>query len=218
MKGGYGGALAIVNCVLAAAFITMMSFPAAAAPVRILALGDSITAGFGLPPQEALPAKLQQRLKMDGFDVEVVNAGVSGDTTAGGRARLDWALQDKPRYALVELGANDMLRGLDPQQAYANLDAILAGLKKANVTPLLLGMRSIGNWGNEYQHAFDAIYPKLAAKWQVPLYPFLLEGVALNPALNQPDGLHPNAAGVAVIVGRVAPMVEAMLKQGGGED
>lgn len=181
--------------------------------MRILAFGDSITAGYGLAPQDALPVKLAARLEADGFDVRIINGGVSGDTTAGGRARLQWALQDKPRYALVEFGANDMLRGLDPQQAYDNLDAILAGLKEAHVTPMLLGMRAIGNWGKDYQQAFDAIYPKLAAKWNVVLYPFLLDAIALDPALNQGDGLHPNAAGVDLIVDRLAPIVEIMLRK-----
>ncbi|MGH7091175.1 MAG: arylesterase [Stellaceae bacterium] len=219
--GGYGGSRRLVNCALAAALVTSLgtaASPARAAPVptRILALGDSITAGYGLPPDDTLPAKLEARLKHDGYDVSVINGGVSGDTTAGGRARLAWALQDKPRFALVELGANDMLRGLDPKEAYANLDAILAGLKKAKVEPLLIGIRAIGNWGPDYQRQFDAIYPKLAAKWHVPLYPFLLQGVALDAALNQGDGLHPNEAGVAVIVHHLAPYVEAMLKKDEG--
>ncbi len=215
-KGGYGlRRRALVNCVLFAGALAAAS-PAAAAPTRVLALGDSITAGFGLPPDEALPVKLEARLKADGFDAKVINAGVSGDTTAGGLARLDWAMGDHPAYVLVELGANDALRGLDPAEAYGNLDKILARLAAAHVKALLIGMLAATNWGRDYKQAFDSIYPKLAAKWKVPLYPFLLDGVALDEKLNQGDGLHPNAAGVMVMVGRMAPVVEALLK-GGGE-
>ncbi len=178
-------------------------------------LGDSISAGFGLPPAEALPERLEARLKADGFDAEIVNAGVSGDTTAGGAARLDWVLGDHPQFALVELGANDALRGLDPAEAERNLDRILAGLAAAHVKVLLIGMRAPGNWGRDYQQAFDAIYPRLAKKYDVPLYPFILDGVALDPALNQADGLHPNARGVAIIVARLAPSIERLLKGAG---
>ncbi len=180
-------------------------------------LGDSITAGFGLAPEDALPARLEARLKADGFDATVTNAGVSGDTTAGGAARLDWVLGDHPQFALVELGANDALRGLDPSEAEKNLDRILAGLAAAHVPTLLIGMRAPGNWGRDYQHDFDAIYPRLAEKYHVALYPFILDGVALDPALNQGDGLHPNAKGVAVVVERLAPAVERLLK-GPGKD
>jgi len=204
----------LVNCALA--LLLAFGPAAAAAPMRILALGDSITAGYGLPPEDALPVKLEARLRADGFDATVINGGVSGDTTAGGRARLDWALADHPGYAIVALGANDMLRGLDPGQAYDNLDKILGRLHEAGVKSLLVGMQAATKWGRDYKQAFDAIYPKLAAKWKVPLYPFLLDGVALDEKLNQGDGLHPNAAGVMVMVGRMAPMVEALLK-GGGE-
>ena len=211
--GGYGGFTAHVNVILALALLVLAlgMLPASAAAVRILALGDSLTAGYGLPPGESFPAQLQAKLAADGFPAEVINAGVSGDTTAGGLARLNWALGDKPQYALVELGANDMLRGLDPGEAYANLDKILARLKTAQVQTLLLGMRAAANWGPAYRHSFDAIYPKLAAKWRVPLYPFFLAGVALDPKLTQADGLHPNAQGVAVIVARLAPAVERLI-------
>ena len=210
--GGYGGFTAHVNVlfVLALLLLALGALPAMAA-ARILALGDSLTAGYGLPPGESFPAQLQAKLAADGVPAEVINAGVSGDTTAGGLARLDWALGDKPQYALVEFGANDMLRGLDPGEAYANLDKILARLKGAQVPTLLLGMRAAANWGPAYQKNFDAIYPKLAAKWQVPLYPFFLAGVALDPKLTQADGLHPNAQGVAVIVARLAPAVERLI-------
>jgi len=180
-------------------------------------LGDSITAGYGLAPEDALPARLEHRLRADGFDAAVINGGVSGDTTAGGLARLGWALGDKPRYALVALGANDALRGLDPQAAYDNLDKILTQLAGQGVKALLVGMRAPTNWGRDYETRFDAIYPKLAAEHHVPLYPFLLDGVALDPKLNQADGLHPNPAGVAVIVQRLAPAVEALLRGGAAQ-
>jgi acyl-CoA thioesterase I len=215
-SGGYGGWGALVNCAGAVALLLALACPApaAAAEARILALGDSITAGYGLLPDEALPVRLEARLRADGFAVTIINSGVSGDTTAGGLARLAWALGDKPGYALVALGANDALRGLDPAEAFANLDKILARLAAAQVKAMLIGMVAPTNWGRDYEQKFDAIYPTLAAKWHVPLYPFLLEGVALDPKLNQPDGLHPNAAGVAVIVARMAPTVERFLRDG----
>ena len=194
----------------------LLAGAAQAGETRILALGDSLTAGYGLGPEDALPVRLEARLKADGFAVEIINGGVSGDTTAGGAARVAWALSDKPQYALVELGANDMLRGLDPAQAYANLDKILQKLDAAGVKALLIGMRAPTNWGHDYEQQFDAIYPKLAAKWHVPLYPFLLDGVALDPQLNQGDGLHPNPQGVALIVTRLAPPIEQWLRAGKG--
>lgn len=183
----------------------------AAAATRILAFGDSLTAGFGVAPGDAFPAQLAARLKADGYDVIVDNGGVSGDTTADGRARFDWAMGNRPDVVLLELGANDMLRGLDPKRAEANLDAMLGRLKAAKVKILLLGMRASSNWGADYQKSFDAIYPALSKKYDVPLYPFFLDGVALDPKLNQPDMLHPNPAGVAVIVSRVTPAVERLL-------
>jgi acyl-CoA thioesterase-1 len=179
--------------------------------VRILAFGDSLTAGYGLPLADAFPTRLQAALMAAGIDSVIINAGVSGDTTAGGLARLDWALADHPDYALVELGANDALRGIDPKVVRANLDAILTKLQAAGVKPLLLGMKAPRNWGPEYQAAFDRIYPDLAEAHHVPLYPFFLAGVALDPKLNQPDMLHPNARSVGVIVARVLPAVERLL-------
>ena len=155
--------------------------------------------------------RLAARLKADGYNVEVANGGVSGDTTSGGLARLDWALAAHPDIVLLELGANDMLRGIDPKLAHSNLDAILARLTAAHVKVLLIGMKAPGNWGPDYRQAFDGIYPALAEKYHVPLYPFFLDGVALDEKLNQADGLHPNKAGVEVIVTRIAPAVEHML-------
>ena len=184
---------------------------AAQAATRILALGDSLTAGFGLAPQEAFPVRLEAKLAAAGIAAQVVNGGVSGDTSAGGLARLDWALADHPNLVLVELGANDALRGIDPQLTYANLDKILTRIKAAGAKILLLGMRAPPNWGRAYQTQFDAIFPDLASKHHVPLYPFFLDGVALDPALNQSDGLHPTAQGADLIAGRVAPLVVRVL-------
>ena len=184
---------------------------AAAEPVRILALGDSLTAGYGLPEADAFTTRLQQALKDKGYDVQVINAGVCGDTTAGGRARLDWALGDQPDVALVELGANDGLRGLDPASTRENLDAILTVMKERGVPTLLAGMYAPRNLGREYGDRFNAIYPELAAKHDVPLYPFFLEGVALDPKLNQEDGMHPNAKGVAIVVDGILPHLTALI-------
>lgn len=174
-------------------------------------LGDSLTAGFGLAPEDAFPAKLERQLAAEGLRVKVLNAGVSGDTTAGGRARLGWALADKPDAVIVALGANDALRGIDPTETRANLDAILTELGRRRLKILLAGMMAPRNLGPDYVRVFDAIYPELAAKHHVALDPFFLEGVALDPALNQPDGIHPNPRGVAAIVERILPAVRRLL-------
>lgn len=181
--------------------------------VRILVIGDSLSAGYGLPAAEAFPAQLEQALRQDGQRVRVINAGVSGDTTAGGLARLDWSLAEHPQLVIVQLGANDALRGLDPEQARSNLDAILTRLKQEGAQVLLAGMRAPRNLGPDYYTKFDRIYSELAGKHQVALDPFFLEGVALRPELNQPDGLHPNAKGVAVIVRRLLPRVQELLSE-----
>ncbi|WP_376957910.1 arylesterase [Azospirillum sp. A26] len=191
--------------------MTVPTRAVAAQPLKLLALGDSLTAGYGLPEPQGFTRQLEKALAAKGYSVTVVNAGVSGDTTAGGRARLDWALADKPDAAIVELGANDMLRGLDPGQARANLDAILKTLKERKVPTLLAGMFASPSLGKPYTDSFNAIYPDLAKTYDVPLYPFFLDGVALQQALIQPDGLHPNAQGVAVIVERILPSVAALL-------
>ncbi|HTV89481.1 MAG TPA: arylesterase [Stellaceae bacterium] len=187
--------------------------PAAAAvrvPV-ILAFGDSLTAGLGLPQNEAFPAQLQARLAALGVTARVVNAGISGDTTADGRARLDWALADKPDLVILELGANDMLRGIDPQLTRGNLAAMIAEIRKSGAKVLLAGMKAAPNWGARYQKSFDRIYPELAQEDHVALYPFFLDGVAMDPALNQADGLHPTAKGVAVVADRIAPYVVRLI-------
>jgi len=184
---------------------------AEAAPVKILALGDSLTAGFGLPPGQGFVPQLQKALKDAGLDAEVQDGGVSGDTTAGGLARLDWALAENPQVVIVELGANDALRGLDPAQAKSNLSAILAKLTAQHRGVLLAGMLAPPNLGSDYGAAFNAIYPDLARQYGVVLYPFFLDGVAANPALNQPDGLHPTAEGVAIIVKRLLPSLRQVI-------
>jgi acyl-CoA thioesterase-1 len=193
------------------ALALLLVAPAAMANTVIVALGDSLTAGYGLPPEDAFPAQLEARLKRQGTDARVVNAGVSGDTSTGGLARLDWALADAPDLVIVELGANDALRGISPALTRANLDAILARLVAQGVKVLLTGMRAPPNLGRDYGGEFDVIYPELAAKHRVALYPFFLEGVAAEPGLNQHDGIHPNAEGVAIIVERLAPHVLALI-------
>ncbi|MEM7122144.1 MAG: arylesterase [Pseudomonadota bacterium] len=185
--------------------------PAQADQMRILALGDSLTAGYGLPQGDGFTDQLQAALQEAGYDAVVLNAGVSGDTTAGGLARLDWALADAPDIVIVELGANDALRGIDPASSRANLSAILAELQARDLPTLLAGMLAPRNLGADYVTAFDGMYGELAEEYDVPLYPFFLEGVAAEPELNQPDGIHPNASGVAIIVDGILPDVTAML-------
>jgi acyl-CoA thioesterase-1 len=180
-------------------------------PIKLLVVGDSLTAGYGLPSEESFTAQLQAALKADGLNVTVVNAGVSGDTSAGGLARLDWLLADKPDFALVELGANDGLRGLDPQVTYDNLDAVLNRLGKRQVPVLLAGMYAPPNLGREYGEQFNAVFPRLAEKHGVLFYPFFLDGVAAERDLNQADGIHPNAKGVSVLVARIMPHVKKLL-------
>lgn len=181
----------------------------------MLLLGDSLTAGYGLPQDQAFPVRLEAALRGRGLEVTVLDGGVSGDTTAGGLARIDWALADRPSHAVVELGANDALRGIDPAIARDNLDRLLSRLRRAGVKVLLAGMYAPPNWGEAYEEAFRRIYPDLARKHGVDLYPFFLGGVAADPALNQADGIHPNAAGVSVIVDRILPHVIRLL---GGEE
>ena len=187
--------------------------PVLAAPLKLTALGTSLTQGYGLPPGTEFTVQLQAALKAGGYDVTVVNAGVSGDTSADGLSRLDWALADHPAAMILELGSNDMLRGLPPEQTEANLRAILAKLKAAHVPVLLCGMMAQRNLGPDYVQRFDSIYPRLAKETGVLFYPFILDGVALNPRLNQADGMHPNPAGVKIIVARMLPDVKKMLAQ-----
>jgi acyl-CoA thioesterase-1 len=197
--------------IIVAAVLTLTVGSACAATVKILAFGTSLTQGYGLPPGTEFTTVLQEKLKAAGIDAEIVNAGVSGDTSADGLSRLDWSLADKPQAAIVEMGSNDALRGLAPAQTEKNLDAILAKLKAAHVAVLLCGMHAPRNLGPEYAAQFDTIYPRLAKKYGVLFYPFILDGVALNPKLNQADGIHPNPAGVKIIVGRILPYVKQLI-------
>ena len=215
---GYGPFAAAVNSLLiafscAVALAAGMAaglapaFAQTAAPVKLAILGDSLTAGYGLRPAEAVPVRLEAALAKQGRNVTVINHGVSGDTTAGGLERLDWMLADKPDIVLVELGANDALRATDPAATERNLDAIVTRLKAAGVTVWLAGMLAPRNYGPEYARQFDGLYRRVADKHGVPLYPFFLDGVAQDPTLNQPDGIHPTARGVDVIVERLMPFV-----------
>ena len=183
---------------------------AAREPLKILAFGTSLTQGLGLPPGTEYPAVLQAKLKQAGINATVVNAGVSGDTSSDGLSRLDWSLADHPDAVILEVGSNDALRGIDPSLTEKNLNAILGKLKAAHLPVLLLGMKAPRNLGPEYAAAFDPIYPQLAQKYGTLFYPFVLDGVALNPKLNQADGMHPNPAGVQVIVQRLLPYVEKL--------
>jgi acyl-CoA thioesterase-1 len=183
----------------------------AAQPIKLVVLGDSLSAGLGLPSQEAFPAKLQKALQGKGIAVDMVNAGVSGDTASGGRDRLDWSVPEGTEVVIVELGANDALRGIDPDLTRAALTDIVARLKARKIPVMLCGMVAPPNYGADYAARFNSIYPDLAKKFEVPLYPFFLEGVAADAKLNQADGIHPTAAGVDIIVNNMMPMVEAFL-------
>jgi len=193
-----------------AAFVMAVS-AADAATVKILALGTSLTQGLGVPPGLDLTAVLEARLKASGLDVKFINAGVSGDTSAGGLARLDWSLADRPQAAIIELGSNDALRGQAPAETEKNLAAILTRLKSAHVAVLLTGMKAPRNLGPEYDAQSDAIYPRLAKRFDVLFYPFILDGVAADPKLNQADGIHPNPAGVKIIADRMLPYVKRLV-------
>ncbi|TPJ55536.1 MULTISPECIES: arylesterase [unclassified Mesorhizobium] len=181
---------------------------ARAEPFKIVGFGDSLMAGYGLGPDEGFTDRLQAALRARGRDVTVANAGVSGDTSSGGLARLDWSVPDGTQLVILELGANDMLRGVSPDITRKNLDTMLAKLKERKIAVLLAGMRAAPNLGADYQNAFDAIFPELAAKYGVTLHPFFLDGVAGQSALQLEDGLHPNAKGVAQMVERILPAVE----------
>ena len=183
----------------------------AADPVNLVVVGDSLTAGYGLSEADAFPARLEQALQKKGHAVRIVNAGVSGDTTAGGRARLAWAIGDKADAVIIELGANDALRGLSPEQAFENLSAMLKVLQEKKIPTLLAGMKAPPNMGEDYAREFDVLYLRLVSAYDVVFYPFFLEGVAGRPKLNQDDGLHPAPAGVDIIVENIMPAVEELL-------
>ncbi len=205
---------------MAAVFLAVTVMAAASAPVRaqdgpvrILMLGDSLTAGYGLASRDALPARLEAALRALGVDASVIDAGVSGDTTGGGLARTEWALADDPHAVVVALGANDGLRAIDPAVTRTNLDRLLGILAERGLPVLLAGMVAPPNLGPDYAARFDPIYPELAARHRAILYPFLLEGAATEAALNQEDGIHPNAAGVEVIAKRMLPSVLCLVRR-----
>ena len=181
-------------------------------PIKMVVLGDSLSAGLGLPAASAFPARLQKALKDRGIDVDMINAGVSGDTSSGGRDRLDWSIPEGTQAVIVELGANDALRGIDPKITRAALTDIVSRLKGRGIAVMLCGMLAPPNYGSDYADRFNTIYPDLAKAFDVPLYPFFLAGVAADAKLNQADGIHPTAAGVDIIVNNMLPTVETFLR------
>jgi acyl-CoA thioesterase-1 len=195
------------------------AFPAQAQtrPVKLVVFGDSLSTGLGLPTAEAFPAKLARALQAKGLTVEVADAGVSGDTSSAGLARLDWSVPDDTDAVIVELGANDALRGVDPKITREALDNILRRLKERNIEVLFAGMQAPRNLGEDYTRAFDGVFPQLASTHGVLFYPFFLDGVAADARLNQRDGIHPNAEGVDVIVARILPKVEELIGRAGAK-
>lgn len=212
----YGKWAAIVQRLAALTLLVSLTGGMAAAaerPIKIVVLGDSLVAGYQIAASAAFPAQLEKTLRAKGLAAEVANAGVSGDTTTGGLARLDWSVPEGTDAVILELGANDMLRGIDPKVPRGALDEIVNRLKSRHVEVLLCGMQAAPNLGQDYARTFDSIYPDLAAKYGLLLYPFFLDGIVTDPALNQHDGLHPTEAGVAVIVERILPKVEELLSR-----
>jgi acyl-CoA thioesterase-1 len=213
----YGWLRALIQILGAAAFaVSLMAAAriataAADQPLNVVALGDSLTAGYGLAEQDGFVPRLQAALAAKGVSAIIANGGVSGDTATDGLARLDWSVPAQTQAVIVELGANDMLRGIDPQLTRKALETILQRLSARHIAVLLCGMRAAPNLGSAYGQAFERIYPQLAAQYGVELYPFFLDGVAANPQLTQRDGMHPNAAGIEVIVTRISPKVEELI-------
>ena len=195
----------------AGAALAQGSAAAVAKPVKMVVLGDSLSAGYGLPAAAAFPIRLQKALDTKGIKVDMINAGVSGDTSSGGRERLDWSVPEGTEAVILELGANDALRGTDPAVTRAALSDIITKLKARSIKVLLCGMVAPPNYGSDYAARFNAIYPDLAKSFDVPLYPFFLDGVAADAKLNQSDGMHPTADGVDVVVKNILPTVEAFL-------
>ncbi|MBL8712088.1 MAG: arylesterase [Alphaproteobacteria bacterium] len=197
--------------IMTLAFALNSAAGAAEPPKKLMVFGDSLTAGYGLPRGEAFPVKLQERLKQEGAEVEVLGQGVSGDTTAGGLSRIEYALKKNPDYVILELGGNDMLRAIDPAVTRANLTKMLEILKARKIPVLLAGMRVYGNLGPNVDAAYVKMYKELAEKYDCVLYPFFLDGVVADRALNLDDGIHPNEKGIAVIVDRILPAVAELL-------
>ena len=214
MAGQMVRSLRLLKVALALAVIQGAPVATANDACRIAVLGDSLTSAYGLAVEDGFPAQLERALRQAGHDCAVLDAGVGGDTTAGGLARLEWTLADRPSHVIVELGGNDGLRALPPEQMEQNLDAIVSRLQADGVAVLLAGMLAPPNLGRTYGDAFAAVFSAVAERRDVPLYPFFLDGVAANPELNQGDGIHPTAAGIAVIVERILPMITEWLEQG----
>lgn len=196
-----------IGVIAASLLFGAMTGMAKAATINLVGFGDSLMAGYQLPPTDAFPDKLQAALKAKGLDVAISNAGVSGDTTSGGLARIDWSIPDGTDGVILELGANDALRGIAPEETEKNLDAMIARLKERHISVLLVGMLAPPNMGSDYAARFNPIYSRLANKYDLPLYPFFLDGVAAQAALQLEDGMHPNAKGVDVMVERMMPAV-----------
>ena len=201
----------ILACLMTGEALAQSATAPPAKPIKIVAFGDSLTAGLGLPANQSFPARLQKALEAKGIKVDITNAGVSGDTASGGRDRLDWSIPEGTEAVILELGANDAMRGTDPNVTRAALSDILTRLKARKIAVLLCGMLAPPNYGAEYAARFNAIYPELSKQFDVPLYPFFLEGVAAEAKLNQADGIHPTAEGVDLIVKNILPTMEAFL-------
>ncbi len=194
-------------------FVALIAAPVNAQPIKIVAFGDSLIAGFGLKANDAFPAQLEIALKKRGYDVEVANAGVSGDTSAGGLSRLDWSIQDGTQAVILVLGANDMLRGMEPELARKNIGEVIARLKARKIEVLLGGMRAAPNLGADYAARFNPIYEELAKEHDILIYPFFLDGVAGERDLNMSDGIHPTPKGVSLVVERILPSVESLIER-----
>jgi len=207
----YGLFMHIAVLMFALMTVANPAWAEAAKPIKLVVLGDSLSAGLGLPAQQAFPTRLQKALQDKGIEVDMTNAGVSGDTSSGGRDRLDWSVSDGTDGVIIELGANDALRGIDPDLTRAALTEIVQRLKVRKIAVMLCGMLAPPNYGADYAARFNSIYPDLAKKFGVPLYPFFLDGVAADAKLNQADGIHPTAPGVDIIVRNILPTVEAFL-------
>lgn len=207
--GAYGRVKQLFNALIVISLFQIAIYATAHAnKLKLVALGDSLTAGYGLPENQAFTAQLQNYLSAQNLNIKVINAGVSGDTSAGGAARLDWALSDGADFVLLELGANDALRGLEPADTHKHLAQIIERLQQKNIPVLLTGMKAPPNLGSEYQAEYDTLFAKLADKYGTAFYPFFLDGVAADPALNQNDGIHPNERGVKLIIEKIGPVIK----------
>lgn len=193
------------------AMTIVLSTVARAETISLVGFGDSLMAGYQLAPEDAFPARLEKALKDKGFDVAIANAGVSGDTTAGGLARIDWSVPDGTNGVILELGANDALRGVPPEETRRNLEAMVKRLRERGISVLLIGMLAPPNMGGDYAARFNAIYPELAKKYDLPFYPFFLDGVVTEAGLNLEDGMHPNSDGIGVMVERFLPTAEQFI-------